>query len=39
VEEGGAGTVDELQVGAGGSLTQIGELTGLPAPMEGIAGS
>jgi hypothetical protein len=39
VEEGGAGTVDEFQVGAGGSLMQIGELTGLPAPMEGIAAS
>jgi 6-phosphogluconolactonase (cycloisomerase 2 family) len=37
VEEGGAGTVYEFQVGAGGSLTQIGELTGLAAPMEGIA--
>jgi hypothetical protein len=37
VEEGGAGTVDEFQVGPGGSLTQIGELTGLAAPMEGIA--
>jgi hypothetical protein len=36
VEEGGAGTVDEFQVGAGGSLTQIGELAGLPSPMEGI---
>jgi hypothetical protein len=39
VEEGGAGTVVEFQIGAGGSLTQIGELTGLHAPMEGIAGS
>jgi hypothetical protein len=39
VEEGGAGTVDEFQVGPGGSLTQIGELTGLSAPMEGIAAS
>ena len=39
VEEGGAGTVDEFQVGRGGSLTPIGELAGLPAPMEGIAAS
>jgi 6-phosphogluconolactonase (cycloisomerase 2 family) len=37
VEEGAAGTVYEFQVGPDGSLTQIGELTGLAAPMEGIA--
>lgn len=39
VEEGGAGTVDEFQVGSGGYLTLIGELSGLQAPMEGIAAS
>ena len=39
VEEGGAGTVDQFEVGSGGSLTQSGELSGLPAPMEGIAAS
>jgi hypothetical protein len=39
VEEGGAGTVVEFQIGSGGSLTQIGELSGLHAPMEGIAAS
>jgi hypothetical protein len=37
VEEGGAGTVFEFQVGRGGALAQIGELSGLTAPMEGIA--
>jgi 6-phosphogluconolactonase (cycloisomerase 2 family) len=39
VENGGGGTVDEYQIGAGGSLTEIGRITGLPAPMEGIAAS
>jgi hypothetical protein len=39
VEEGGIGTIEELQVGSGGALTQVGEVSGLPAPMEGIAAS
>ena len=37
VEEGGAGTVYEFEVGSGGVLTQIGVIAGLSAPMEGIA--
>jgi hypothetical protein len=37
VEQGGAGTVFEYEIGSGGSLSQIGEVTGLTAPMEGIA--
>jgi hypothetical protein len=39
VEEGGTGAVDEFQVGSGGALTQVGEVSGLSAPMEGIAAS
>jgi hypothetical protein len=39
VEEGGAGSVTEFQIGGGGSLTPIGEVTGLHSPMEGIAAS
>jgi 6-phosphogluconolactonase (cycloisomerase 2 family) len=40
VEQGGADTVFEFRVGLGGSLTQIGELTGLSTSlMEGIAAS
>jgi 6-phosphogluconolactonase (cycloisomerase 2 family) len=39
VEEGGAGTVFEFQIGPGGALTSVGSLSGLSAPMEGIAAS
>jgi hypothetical protein len=39
VEAGGIGTVDEFQVGSGGALTQVGSVSGLSAPMEGIAAS
>jgi hypothetical protein len=37
VESGGAGTVDEFAVGATGTLTKIGTITGLPVGIEGIA--
>jgi hypothetical protein len=37
VEAGGIGTVDEFQIGLGGGLTQVGSVSGLSAPMEGIA--
>jgi hypothetical protein len=36
VEEGGTGTVAEFEVGSAGALTQVGEVSGLSAPMEGI---
>jgi hypothetical protein len=39
VEEGGTGAVDEFQIGSGGALTQVGEVSGLSAPMEGIVAS
>jgi hypothetical protein len=40
IEQGGADTVFEYRIGLGGSLTQIGELTGLSSTlMEGIAAS
>ena len=39
VEEGGFGTVAEFEVGSAGALIQIGEVSGLSAPMEGIAAS
>jgi hypothetical protein len=39
VEAGGIGTVDEFQVNPGGALTQVGAVSGLSAPMEGIAAS
>jgi 6-phosphogluconolactonase (cycloisomerase 2 family) len=35
--ETGGGTVDEFEVNADGTLTQIGVVTGLPAGIEGIA--
>jgi hypothetical protein len=37
VEAGVAGAVDEFSVGADGSLTSIGSVTGLPVGLEGIA--
>ncbi|MCL2394006.1 MAG: lactonase family protein [Acidimicrobiaceae bacterium] len=37
VEAGGAGAVDEFHVNPGGSLTDIGSVTGLGAGIEGIA--
>jgi hypothetical protein len=37
VTNGGAGTVDEFHVNADGTLFEIGMVTGLPSPMEGIA--
>jgi 6-phosphogluconolactonase (cycloisomerase 2 family) len=39
VENGGAGTVDEFHVNSDGTLFEIGMVTGLTAPMEGIAAS
>jgi len=39
VEEGGSGSVTEFQIGRAGVLTQIGTISGLSAPMEGIAAS
>lgn len=39
VENGGAGTVDEFHVDTDGSLFEIGMVTGLSVPMEGIAAS
>jgi hypothetical protein len=39
VENGGAGTVDEFHVNANGTLFEIGTVTGLSVPMEGIAAS
>jgi 6-phosphogluconolactonase (cycloisomerase 2 family) len=36
-ESGGAGTVDEFQVNADGTLTKLGVVDGLPAGIEGIA--
>jgi 6-phosphogluconolactonase (cycloisomerase 2 family) len=39
VTNGGAGTVDEFHVSADGTLFEVGMVTGLPAPMEGIAAS
>jgi len=38
-ETGLAGTVDEFQIGANGTLTPIGSVTGLPPGLEGIAAS
>jgi len=39
VENGGAGTVDEFHVNSDGTLFEIGMMTGLTTPMEGIAAS
>ncbi|HEY5250920.1 MAG TPA: hypothetical protein VIJ09_04640 [Acidimicrobiales bacterium] len=39
VTNGGAGTVDEFHVNANGTLFEIGAVTGLASPMEGIAAS
>jgi 6-phosphogluconolactonase (cycloisomerase 2 family) len=39
VTNGGAGTVDEFHVNASGTLFEVGMVTGLPSPMEGIAAS
>jgi hypothetical protein len=39
VTNGGAGTVDEFHVNSDGTLFEIGMVTGLPSPMEGIAAS
>ena len=39
VENGGAGTVDEFHVNSDGTLFEIGMVTGLAIPMEGIAAS
>jgi len=39
VENGGAGTLDEFHVNADGTLFEIGTVTGLSVPMEGIAAS
>jgi 6-phosphogluconolactonase (cycloisomerase 2 family) len=39
VENGGAGTLDEFHVKADGTLFEIGAVTGLASPMEGIAAS
>ncbi len=39
VENGGAGTLDEFHVKADGTLFEIGTVTGLTSPMEGIAAS
>ncbi len=39
VTNGGAGTVDEFHVNADGTLFEIGTVTGLASPMEGIAAS
>ncbi|HXQ59606.1 MAG TPA: hypothetical protein VN799_05890 [Acidimicrobiales bacterium] len=39
VTNGGAGTLDEFHVNADGTLFEIGTVTGLAAPMEGIVAS
>jgi hypothetical protein len=39
VENGGAGTLDEFHVNTDGTLFEIGTVTGLDTPMEGIAAS
>ncbi|HXQ75266.1 MAG TPA: beta-propeller fold lactonase family protein [Acidimicrobiales bacterium] len=39
VENGGAGTLDEFHVKDDGTLFEIGTVTGLASPMEGIAAS
>jgi 6-phosphogluconolactonase (cycloisomerase 2 family) len=39
VEEGGIGTVAEFQVASAGALAQIGQVSELSAPLEGIAAS
>jgi hypothetical protein len=39
IENGGAGTLDEFHVNGDGTLFEIGSVTGLPSPMEGIAAS
>jgi hypothetical protein len=39
VTNGGAGTIDEFHVNANGTLFEIGTVTGLASPMEGIAAS
>jgi hypothetical protein len=39
VEEGGSGSVAEFQIGPAGALSEVGSVTGLSAPMEGIAAS
>jgi 6-phosphogluconolactonase (cycloisomerase 2 family) len=39
VENGGAGTLDEFHVNSDGTLFEIGAVTGLSVPMEGIAAS
>lgn len=39
VTNGGAGTVDEFHINSDGTLFEIGMVTGLPSPMEGIAAS
>jgi 6-phosphogluconolactonase (cycloisomerase 2 family) len=39
VTNGGAGTLDEFHVNADGTLFEIGTVTGLASPMEGIAAS
>lgn len=39
VENGGAGILDEFHVKADGTLFEIGTVTGLASPMEGIAAS
>jgi hypothetical protein len=39
VTNGGAGTVDEFHVNSDGTLFEVGMVTGLPSPMEGIAAS
>ena len=36
VTNGGAGTVDEFHVNSDGTLFEIGMVTGLTSPMEGI---
>jgi hypothetical protein len=39
VEEGGTGAVAEFEIGSAGSMTQVAQVSGLPAPMEGITAS
>jgi hypothetical protein len=39
VENGGAGTIDEFHVNADGTLFEIGMVTGLAVPLEGITAS
>jgi hypothetical protein len=39
VEEGGIGTIAEFQVASAGALAQIGQVSELSAPLEGIAAS